>query len=464
MTGSLSQVATSPTPTPVPDERQQQEHIGQEFYSALLNLDNTPIPTQDLTDAIAANALTIQCSSNYSTETFITTSTWSFCTTRTLYTHTSPGMLARTRRRAELTSIMTALYILTKVSPSTGQVTLSSNNKKALQDSYGLEPLGVTIANKSDYDLLLEIRRLRQSLPINITTCHGGEHNERVPEDTPMLLTPIQACQDYLQEASPANLASLLAQLPPSHVITVVQHNEIQYSTLRALIPHTLHCKPLQCKLQQDNQWAAQQFSMVDWVAYQRAFRKHPRAHRISIAKLSHSLWYTNKQNHRYYGETSLCPSCRLITEDVTHIFTCTQPDVVEARTSALAIFKTIMRKSTPPSLHDSIFSGLDQWFTDPTLPDYLAPTAGSLLPQLQCITKAFQAQSSIGWEGMFRGLIATYWTDAYCHTYESPSGKKHPTPSTISKLSRQWSTQLITQLWQFRKSVWAYRNAVVHG
>lgn len=29
MTGSLFQVATSPTPIPVPDERQQQEHIGQ---------------------------------------------------------------------------------------------------------------------------------------------------------------------------------------------------------------------------------------------------------------------------------------------------------------------------------------------------------------------------------------------------------------------------------------------------
>jgi hypothetical protein len=134
-------VATSPTPIPVPDERQQQEHIGQEFYSALLNFDNTPIPTQDLTDAIAANALNIKCSSNYSTETLITTSTWSFCTTRTLYTSTSPGILARTRRRAELTSITTALYILTIVSPSTGQVTLSSNNKKALQDSFGLEPL-----------------------------------------------------------------------------------------------------------------------------------------------------------------------------------------------------------------------------------------------------------------------------------------------------------------------------------
>jgi hypothetical protein len=122
------------------------------------------------------------------------------------------------------------------------------------------------------------------------------------------------------------------------------------------------------------------------------------------------------------------------------------------------------MRKSTLQSLCDSIFSGLDQWLTDPTLSDYLVPTAGLLLPQLQCITKAFQAQSSIGWGGLFMGHVATYWTDAYSHTYETPSGKKHPTPSTISKLTKQWSNQLITQLWKFSKSVWAYRNAVVHG
>jgi len=64
----------------------------------------------------------------------------------------------------------------------------------------------------------------------------------------------------------------------------------------------------------------------------------------------------------------------------------------------------------------------------------------------------------------MLRGHIAHEWSAAYCQTYEASPGRKQPTQSTISKLSRQWSTQLILQLWQLSQSVWSYRNAVVHG
>jgi len=53
---------------------------------------------------------------------------------------------------------MGALYVLTLVNPSFGQVNLSSNNKRALYEAFGLEPLGVTLANQPDYDILLKIR------------------------------------------------------------------------------------------------------------------------------------------------------------------------------------------------------------------------------------------------------------------------------------------------------------------
>ena len=359
---------------------------------------------------------------------------------------------------------MGALYVLTLVNPSFGQVNLSSNNKRALYEAFGLKPLGVTLANQLDYDILLEIRRLRTSLKININSYHVPQPNEGVPEDVKELCTPAVECNAYLQSASLANRAALIASMLPSQVITVIHNKGIVLSPLRALVSRILHRHPLQQKLQRDNNWTEQQYSLIDWPAYQRAIDKHPRSHRISITKLSHLLWNTNQQNSHYYGESSMCPSCKRVTEDTTHIYTCPQLEVVETRTAALVAFKHAMRRITPGNVLESILAGIHQWMANPCLPSYLSPTAGSLLPPLQSITVAFQAQSSIGWGGLFRGHLAKSWTTAYTHNYESPKGKKPPSHRTIQSLSQQWSTKLVLHLWEFSKKIWAYRNAVVHG
>jgi hypothetical protein len=121
-------------------------------------------------------------------------------------------------------------------------------------------------------------------------------------------------------------------------------------------------------------------------------------------------------------------------------------------------------RMTTPRNIHEALFSGIDQWISNPMLTKYLAPTSRSLLPQLQSITRAFQDQTSIGWEGLFRGHIAASWAKAYLENYEAPSRKKQPSPATVVNLSQQESVKLILQLWEFSKTVWAYRNSVVHG
>jgi hypothetical protein len=52
----------------------------------------------------------------------------------------------------------------------------------------------------------------------------------------------------------------------------------------------------------------------------------------------------------------------------------------------------------------------------------------------------------------------------AFEATYTPAKKKKHPTPATLAKLSRAWSRQIILHLWAFSKTIWAARNAVVHG
>jgi len=267
-----------------------------------------------------------------------------------------------------------------------------------------------------------------------------------------------------LELATTPTRTRLLNCLPPSSTISVLHNKEFITSNLRRLISHHSHHAPLREKILRDYKWTEQQFNSIHWEAYYKALQKHPRSHRISITKLSYSLWNTNKQNHRYYGEMALCPSCKLVTEDTVHVFSCQQPDVKAARHAALLILQQAMKRTTPCNVHEAIFSGINQWVSNPQLTTYLAPTSGSLLPQLQSITRAFLDQSSIGWDGLFRGQIAASWAEAYVKNYEAPSTKKQPSPSIVVNLSQQWSVKLILQLWEFSKTVWKYRNSVVHG
>lgn len=463
-TGSLCQFTSSPNPIPTHGPAPNLHNPGETYYATLLALHNNPIPVEGLRVALLNETLQIQCGSNYNSATKVATSTWDFGAPLTLYSHTTDGSPATTRRRAELTSIMAAMYILTIINHPAGQVTLTSNNKRALQDAFDQAPIGITTATQPDYDLVLEIRRLRTLVKLNINSQLVNTPNGGVPEDTPMLPTPTASCDTFLRSPTKQNKDLLLAHLLPSHVITVLHSGQRVTSALRALVNRQHHRAPLLQKLQRDNGWTSHQLSLVNWDAFHKAINKHPRSHRISITKLSHALWNTNQQNHRYYGETPLCPSCHSAPEDFQHVFTCQRKDVVETRAAALTILKNAMKKFTPAPLFDSIFSGLDQWFSNPTLGRFLPPTAGSILPTLHLLNRAFSDQSSIGWVGLLKGHLATTWTDGYMATYDPPTGKTPPPISTISKLSQQWSVKLILHLWQFSKTVWAYRNATVHG
>jgi len=172
MTGSLFQVSSSPNSLPLNIQGHPVGQPGGQFYSSLLELDTNPIPTDDLMEALVSGTLHIQCGSDSNPVTKITTGTWLFSTTATLYSHTSQGIPSKTRRRAELMSIMAALFVLTILNPKQGQVHLSSNNKAALRDAFDLAPTGVTTANLPDYDLILEIRRLQKILTIDIHSYH----------------------------------------------------------------------------------------------------------------------------------------------------------------------------------------------------------------------------------------------------------------------------------------------------
>jgi len=456
LTGSMFQINASTTPLVALPSSPKTNFLNLGKY-----LEGQPPPILQIQEAMADRNLTVVCSSNYDRDANLTTSTCSFQSQTILYEYESLPMTIP-RYRAELFSVLISLYIIHQAEPSlpvtenTGSINLLSNSKKLVRQAFDRSPLGIRTAIRPHYDLILEIRHYRSSIQTPIVATYCPVHNGGVQP-----LQPLASDFVYICKESPYQYT---IQTPlQSHVITAVYRGEPLLGNIQQTIVNENYKLPLQLKLQKDNGWTSEQFSLIDWLAYQRAFQKQPRSHRISIAKLSHQLWNTNSQNHKYYGQNDLCPYCKQSSETMTHIFTCTHPEATTNRASALDTLRQSLAPITPSNLLDTLISGLTQWTADPTLPTPLAPTEGSILPQLASLTTAFRQQSSLSWLALIRGHLAKGWATAYCANYV-PRKNKPVQQETITQLSRQWCHKLIPMMWQYGKTIWSHRNAVVHG
>ena len=427
------------------------------LYTALLDLSQYPIPLQKLQEAAVIGHLVVICGSNYDTQASLTTATISFIATEELYTYTTLALSSADRLRAEFLSIMLALFVISRFTPNhpiTNTITISSNNKRAHRQAFSNSPLGLREAVQANYDILLEIRHLRKLIPIPLRSLYAPRTNAGV--ENPSLAPPLLQLLVQQQQTT-------IVHAPMTHTISVQHNGKVLVSNLLPPVKHELHYSQLQTKLQRDNGWTAPQFHSVDWPAYRRALRKLPRSHRISIAKLSHQLWQTNKRQKKFYNYSDLCPYCQSEPESILHIFTCTHLVATKSRDDALAHLFGSLKADTPPFLLSALCSGIRQWIAHPNLPAYVVPTEIIAHPQAAILVAAFHAQTHVGWGALFRGHMVTHWSSAYkCH-YQ-PKTKKSVAPATITKMAQQWSSKLINSMWHYSKSLWSSRNEVVHG
>ena len=72
-------------------------------------------------------------------------------------------------------------------------------------------------------------------------------------------------------------------------------------------------------------------------------------------------------------------------------------------------------------------------------------------------MSRAFAAQSKIGWDQFLRGRIATHWKDVIHLYYKDRRPGAQFTPD-------QWMRTTIDALWTFALTLWRQRNHKLHG
>jgi hypothetical protein len=104
-----------------------------------------------------------------------------------------------------------------------------------------------------------------------------------------------------------------------------------------------------------------------------------------------------------------------------------------------------------------TIIHGITMWVRHQTEEDLRvhAPTVGSLRGPDVLLTAAFTEQfQSIGWYHFLLGRLSSYWGK------EAAAYAKTKDPS----YPKVWMAQFISIVWKYSRSLWSYRNSIVHG
>jgi len=228
LVGSLFQINHSSTPlssiVPALHEAPREK-----YYNEYLGLIRSPPPLESIASAMDLQALTVTCGSNWDLEQRLVIGTCTFDSHKELYTYTSPAIPGTSRSRAEYLSIMVGMYISHIASQhcdnsSTARIIITNNSKKAHKEAFTQSPVGITTATQPNHDMILEIRRLRNAIPVPVQVYHTPHQNSGVPRRHPILSIPTHVHTTFQTQSNQQSLSTLWSYTPEAHIISLTSN------------------------------------------------------------------------------------------------------------------------------------------------------------------------------------------------------------------------------------------------
>jgi hypothetical protein len=244
----------------------------------------------------------------------------------------------------------------------------------------------------------------------------------------------------------------------PAYTIRLIYDNSTLTTKLYKTMSSSLHRKNIVTRIKQKSQWDDTTFQQVHWDAHEAAFSSLSHSNRVMVAKLQHNLINTNHQNARFYGKSPKCPCFLSHVETLDHLLSCSSEGAAEHRQKAITLLETDLASiKTPVEVISAILHGTTMWVRLQTEADLQvhAQTVGSLRGPDMLLTAAFTEQfQSIGWNQFLLGRLSSRWGRSV-QSYLKSTDPTYP---------KTWTAQVISFLWKFSRSLWAYRNTIVHG
>ena len=205
--------------------------------------------------------------------------------------------------------------------------------------------------------------------------------------------------------------------------------------------------------LQEKFNWSDQTLKLIDWEAIEYYIKTLTIQKKVKYIKLSHKWRPTHHKLFQTSNGETQSPGCSLCGADKkndNHPFSCTNPTMQDAHKESLKnLKKTLKTIGTYPLMTEVIIHYLKNWMKH-TQPDYTHRLLQSI-PIHHSLLQNIQDQTSIGWDNLLRGKIATSWTTT----------QKLYTPGKNMKLLKK---KLIINLIHMSNYIWESRNKMNFG
>jgi hypothetical protein len=320
-----------------------------------------------------------------------------------------------------------------------------------------------------EYDIIQGIRTLRASLPVPVIFAHVKSHQDQqhpYEELTPDAQINILADQyaAAVHRQRPHHTGLFPSWIPGTRAALFHGPSPIT-KHIPAYVRNAIHAPEMKDYLidrsivgtGREAPWNDTVFDSIAWTPLHEVFKKKSSGQRLQISKLMHDLLPTARRqqvlNNKHNGR---CFVCNLLWEDTNHVIRCSGEAHALARTQAFEVFhRHLQLQHTPDIMAHLICDCMQRWVSRHpiTRPTWPLPAE----PIHRLLTKAYFAQSRIGWDQFFRGCVALPWKDVIAAYYKDrrPGAMFSP---------EQWMRTTVDALWHFSLTLWRQRCHEFHG
>jgi ribonuclease HI/exonuclease III len=369
---------------------------------------------------------------------------------------------------AALTYLRLAMAYYHMVIPRGGiNVTIYCDSKAALMRVQDLayDEFGTTWRCRANYDIESATRhciKLQSDLlRITWTWVRGHASRRKRPDQFTLAETLNEAADDLATAARDIPQQRTLNHWPEQQISLVGPRGRIS-GQLAKEIRYCCTAADLESYWQQRYGWSASQARMVDLVGTTAASKgmtttRARRTQKLRCGWLPVNNRVSRSDPDRPAGCTA-CSRANLTPETVDHLFLC---EFTERRRAILdrfqSFYSTLREWKTSTHIIRALQTGSLAWIEGQPIPD--ADTL--MLPNTmlgRLIRQAYQEQSELGWNVLFRGFWTTTWRLAQEEEFSNIRGRQ------LQDTSERWAG--LTQLWYYDlfELIWGLRNADEHG
>ena len=310
-------------------------------------------------------------------------------------------------------------------------------------------------------DVIREIHSVERTLPFHIQRNHVKSHQADDIDDITELPIPLQVnkmCDTAASIAHDCSICTPPKQLPifpttnayirlsPLHHYTSKIDIHLRHATQDAAL--------LTYIISKEN-WAPHVSDLVHWHSIEIALTRLSLPQQKNTIKLMFKLWATGRElRKRSVQHDHRCQRCSQLNEDWNHIFKCSH-STQRLQQSHIILRASFQKFQISPLMTQALFHGINSWISSTTTPfSWHAYTAD---PYLHTLQQAYADQTSIGWDNLLRGRLATKWLTSHDH-YVNLRHQSHKYSST------RIAPSLVQALWNFSASLWKQRNEDIYG